>query len=89
MQCEVPLATYLVLQIPRAQDVDLFRYGVGWPLLSRVRDHGRNGARSGARSLRACEVECLAPFHPREYARIRANTRELRRLQERRFDDAE
>ena len=77
-QCEVPLATYAALQTPRAQDVGLFRKVLG--------------------GLSCREYEAAAEAVPEAFglARssvsrrfIRASASELRRLQERRLDDAE
>jgi putative transposase len=77
-QCEVPLATYATLQTPRAQDVGLFRRVLG--------------------GLSCREYEAAAEAVPEAFglARssvsrrfIRASANELRRLQERRLDDAE
>jgi putative transposase len=75
---EVPLSTYTALQTPRAQDVGLFRRVLG--------------------GLSCREYEAAAEAVPEAFglARssvsrrfIRASARELRRLQERRLDDAE
>jgi transposase-like protein len=75
---EVPLATYAALQTPRAQDVGLFRRVLG--------------------GLSCREYEAAAEAVPEAFglARssvsrrfIRTSARELRRLQERRLDDAE
>lgn len=75
---EVPLATYAALQTPRAQDVGLFRRVLG--------------------GLSCREYEAAAEAVPEAFglARssvsrrfIRASAHELRRLQERRLDDAE
>lgn len=77
-QREVPLATYAALQTPRAQDVGLFRRVLG--------------------GLSCREYEAAAEAVPEAFglARssvsrrfIRASAHELRRLQERRLDDAE
>jgi putative transposase len=77
-QCEVPLATYAALQTPRTQDVGLFRRVLG--------------------GLSCRDYEAAAEAVPEAFglARssvsrrfIRASARELRRLQERRLDDAE
>ena len=77
-QCEVPLATYLALQTPRAQDVGLFRKVLG--------------------GISCREYEAAAEAVPEAFGLsrnsvsrrfIRASARELRRLQERRLDDAE
>lgn len=77
-QREVPLATYAALQQPRAQDVGLFRRVLG--------------------GLSCREYEAAAEAVPEAFglARssvsrrfIRASAQELRRLQERRLDDAE
>jgi transposase-like protein len=74
---EVPLATYTALQTPRANDVGLFRRVLG--------------------GLSCREYEAAAEAVPEAFglARssvsrrfIRASARELRRLQERRLDDA-
>lgn len=76
--CEVPLTTYTTLQVPRAQDVGLFRRVLG--------------------GLSCREYEAAAEAVPEAFglARssvsrrfIRASARELRRLQQRRLDDAE
>ena len=78
VQREVPLATYAALQAPRAQDVGLFRRVLG--------------------GLSCREYEAAAEAVPAAFglARssvsrrfIRASAHELRRLQERRLDDAE
>lgn len=75
---EVPLATYAALQMPRAQDLGLFRRVLG--------------------GLSCREYEAAAEAVPEAFglARssvsrrfIRASAHELRRLQERRLDDAE
>lgn len=75
---EVPLPTYTALQTPRGQDVGLFRRVLG--------------------GLSCREYEAAAEAVPEAFglARssvsrrfIRASARELRRLQERRLDDAE
>lgn len=75
---EIPLATYAQFQQPRAQDVGLFRRVLG--------------------GLSCREYEAAAEAVPEAFglARssvsrrfIRASARELRRLQERRLDDAE
>jgi transposase-like protein len=77
-QREVPLATYAALQTPRAQDVGLFRRVLG--------------------GLSCREYEAAAEAVPEAFglARssvsrrfIRASAHELRRLQERRLDDAQ
>lgn len=77
-QREVPLATYAAFQTPRAQDVGLFRRVLG--------------------GLSCREYEAAAEAVPEAFglARssvsrrfIRASAHELRRLQERRLDDAE
>jgi putative transposase len=77
-QREVPLATYATFQTPRAQDVGLFRRVLG--------------------GLSCREYEAAAEAVPEAFglARssvsrrfIRASAHELRRLQERRLDDAE
>ena len=77
-QREVPLATYAALQTPRAQDIGLFRRVLG--------------------GLSCREYEAAAEAVPEAFglARssvsrrfIRASARELRRLQERRLDEAE
>ncbi|MEO6877594.1 MAG: transposase [Gemmatimonadaceae bacterium] len=77
-QCEVPLATYLALQTPRAQDVGLFRKVLG--------------------GLSCREYEAAAEAVPAAFGLakssvsrrfVRASARELRRLQERRLDDAD
>ena len=77
-QCEVPLATYAALQTPRAQDVGLFRKVLG--------------------GLSCREYEAAAEAVPEAFGLakssvsrrfIRASARELRRLQDRRLDDAE
>ena len=75
---ELPLATYAQLQQPRAQDVGLFRRALG--------------------GLSCREYEAAAEAVPEAFGLakssvsrrfIRASARELRRLQERRLDDAE
>lgn len=75
---EVPLATYAQLQTPRTQDVGLFRKVLG--------------------GLSCREYEAAAEAVPEAFGLtkssvsrrfIRASARELRRLQERRLDDAE
>ena len=75
---EVPLATYQQLQTPRAHDVGLFRRVLG--------------------GLSCREYEAAAEAVPEAFGLakssvsrrfVRASTRELRRLQERRLDDAE
>ena len=58
---EVALATYAALQTPRARDVGLFSSRVGRALLSRV----RGGGGSGAGSLRARPLDCVAAVHSR------------------------
>lgn len=77
-RCEVPLATYAALQTPRAHDVGLFRRVLG--------------------GLSCREYEAAAEAVPEAFglARssvsrrfIRASANELRRLQDRRLDDAE
>ena len=77
-QCEVPLATYAGLQTPRAHDVGLFRKVLG--------------------GLSCREYEAAAEAVPEAFGLakssvsrrfIRASAQELRRLQERRLDDAE
>lgn len=77
-QCEVPLATYAALQTPRAHDVGLFRKVLG--------------------GLSCREYEAAAEAVPEAFGLakstvsrrfIRASAQELRRLQERRLDDAE
>jgi putative transposase len=77
-QCEVPLATYAALQTPRAHDVGLFRKVLG--------------------GLSCREYEAAAEAVPEAFGLakssvsrrfIRASAGELRRLQERRLDDAE
>ncbi len=77
-RAELPLATYAALQTPRGQDVGLFRRVLG--------------------GLSCREYEAAAEAVPEAFglARssvsrrfIRASARELRRLQERRLDDAE
>ena len=77
-QCEVPLATYAGLQTPRAHDVGLFRKVLG--------------------GLSCREYEAAAEAVPAAFGLakstvsrrfIRASAQELRRLQERRLDDAE
>ena len=78
VQQELPLATYAALQTPRAEDVGLFRRVLG--------------------GLSCREYEAAAEAVPEAFglARssvsrrfIRASARELRRLQERRLDDAQ
>ena len=75
---EVPLATYQQFQTPRAQDVGLFRRVLG--------------------GLSCREYEAAAEAVPEAFGLtkssvsrrfVRASARELRRLQERRLDDAE
>ncbi len=77
-RCELPLATYAALQTPRGQDVGLFRRVLG--------------------GLSCREYEAAAEAVPEAFGLkrssvsrrfIRASARELRRLQERRLDDAE
>jgi putative transposase len=77
-RCEIPLATYAALQTPRGQDVGLFRKVLG--------------------GLSCREYEAAAEAVPEAFglARssvsrrfIRSSARELKRLQERRLDDAE
>jgi putative transposase len=77
-RCEVPLATYAALQTPRAQDVGLFRKVLG--------------------GLSCREYEAAAEAVPEAFGLakssvsrrfIRASAQELRRLQERRLNDAE
>ena len=77
-QCEVPLATYAALQTPRAHDVGLYRKVLG--------------------GLSCREYEAAAEAVPEAFGLakstvsrrfIRATAAELRRLQERRLDDAE
>jgi putative transposase len=77
-QCEVPLATYAALRTPRAQDVGLFRKVLG--------------------GLSCREYEAAAEAVPEAFGLakssvsrrfIRASAQELRRLQERRLNDAE
>jgi len=77
-QCEVPLATYVALQTPRAHDVGLFRKVLG--------------------GVSCREYEAAAEAVPEAFGLakssvsrrfIRASAGELRRLQERRLDDAE
>ena len=77
-QCEVPLATYAALQTPRAHDVGLFRNVLG--------------------GVSCREYEAAAEAVPEAFGLakssvsrrfIRASAGELRRLQERRLDDAE
>ena len=76
--CEVPLATYAALQTPRAHDVGLFRRVLG--------------------GLSCREYEAAAEAVPEAFGLAkstvsqrfkRASAQELRRLQERRLDDAE
>ena len=76
--CEVPLATYAALQTPRAQDLGLYRKVLG--------------------GLSCREYEAAAEAVPEAFGLakstvsrrfIRATATELRRLQERRLDDAE
>ena len=76
--CEVPLTTYAALQTPRAQDVGLFRKVLG--------------------GLSCREYEAAAEAVPEAFGLakssvsrrfIRASAQELRRLQERRLDDAD
>jgi putative transposase len=77
-QCEVSLATYAALQTPRTQDLGLFRKVLG--------------------GLSCREYEAAAEAVPEAFGLakstvsrrfIRASAHELRRLQERRLDDAE
>ena len=77
-RCELPLPTYAALQTPRGQDVGLFRRVLG--------------------GLSCREYEAAAEAVPEAFGLkrssvsrrfIRASARELRRLQERRLDDAE
>ena len=77
-RCEVPLATYAAFQTPRAHDVGLFRKVLG--------------------GLSCREYEAAAEAVPEAFGLakstvsrrfIRASAAELRRLQERRLDDAE
>ena len=77
-QCEVTLATYAALQTPRAHDVGRFRKVLG--------------------GLSCREYEAAAEAVPAAFGTakssvsrrfIRASAQELRRLQERRLDDAE
>lgn len=77
-QCEVALTTYAALQTPRAQDVGLFRKVLG--------------------GLSCREYEAAAEAVPEAFGLakssvsrrfIRASAQELRRLQERRLQDAE
>lgn len=77
-QCEVPLTTYLALQSPRAQDVGLFRKVLGG--ISCREYEAAAEAVPEAFGLRRSSVS-------RRF--IRASAQELRRLQERRLDDAE
>jgi len=75
---EVPLATYAALQQPRAQDVGLFRLVLG----------GISCREYAAAAEAVPEAFGLARSSvSRRF--IRASARELRRLQERRLDDAE
>ena len=75
---EVPLATYAALQMPRAQDVGLFRRVLGG--LSCREYEAAAEAVPEAFGLARSSVS-------RRF--IRASARELRQLQERRLDDAE
>lgn len=75
---EVPLATYAALQTPRAQDVGLFRRVLGG--ISCREYEGAAEAVPEAFGLARSSVS-------RRF--IRASAHELRRLQERRLDDAE
>ena len=77
-RCEIPLATFAALQTPRAHDVGLFRKVLG--------------------GLSCREYEAAAEAVPEAFGLakstvsrrfIRASATELRRLQERRLDDAE
>ena len=77
-QCEVPLATDLALQVPRAQDMGLF---------SRVFS-GISCRESEAAADAVPEAFGLGKSRVSDRF-IRARARELRRLQERRHDDAE
>jgi len=76
--CEVPLATYAALQTPRAQDVGLFRR-----VLAGVscRDYA-GAAEAVPEAFGLARASVSRRF-------IRASAHELRRLQERRLDDAE
>jgi putative transposase len=76
--CEVPLTTYAALQIPRAQDVGLFRKVLGG--LSCREYEAAAEAVPEAFGLTTSSVS-------RRF--IRARARELRHLQERRLDDTE
>lgn len=75
---EVPLATYAALQMPRAQDVGLFRRVLGG--LS-CRDY-EAAAEAVPEAFGLARSSVSRRF-------IRASARELRQLQERRLDDAE
>jgi hypothetical protein len=76
-QREVPLATYATLQPPRAQDVGLFRRALGG--LS-CRDYAA-AAEAVPEAFGLARSSVSRRF-------IRASAHELRRLQERRLDDA-
>ncbi|HKV50240.1 MAG TPA: transposase [Gemmatimonadaceae bacterium] len=75
---ELPLATYAALQQPRAQDVGLFRRVLG----------GISCREYAAAAEAVPEAFGLARSSVSRHF-IRASARELRRLQERRLDDAE
>ena len=77
-RCEVPLATYAALQTPRAHDVGLFRKVLGG--LSR-RDY-EAAAETVPEAFGLAKSTVSRRF-------IRASATALRRLQERRLDDAE
>jgi transposase-like protein len=76
--CEIPLATYAALQTPRAQDLGLFRRVLGG--LS-CRDYA-GAAEAVPEAFGLARASVSRRF-------IRASAHELRRLQERRLDDAE
>ena len=76
--CEVPLTTYAECQTPRAQDVGLFRKGLGG--ISCREYEAAAEAVPEAFGLTRSSVS-------RRF--IRASAQELRRLQERRLDDTE
>ena len=76
--CEVPLATYLAWQTPRAQDVGLFRKVLG----------GISCREYDAAAEAVPEAFGLAKSSVSRRC-IRASAQELRRRQERRLDDAE
>ena len=76
--CEVPLATYAALQQPRGHDVGLFRRVLGG-ISCREYAHAAEAVPEAFGLARSSVSRRF----------IRASARELRRLQERRLDDAE